>query len=300
MGTHLQRRGLAQWGAGQGALRALDPCPLPSPSSILWWGQGVCQPPGGLRRGGGERPRPSLTLTSGVGWDGGGLGSPPHPLPALGCRAPPQPSPCLPAAPQADLPPSAHGLSSRAAAPPILRLQAAPHHSDPQIPTLWHRQEAPASRSPCPSTSWAGVESRPAPGAHRVDPPRPGPGAGWGGLGWHQAPQKQIPTSFTTFSSFFFSTFFQKPSSAVRSWSPSKTIGSGSTRGHKAPLMEEAGAKPTAGAGGGSPRGGLRVSGGGCIGWGWGPSRDPSPGLSLVPGWEDGGPVCLPEPSTRG
>ena len=150
MGIHLQQWGLAQWGAGQGALRALDPCLLPSPSSVLWRGQGVCQPPGGLRRGGGEWPWPSLTLISGVGWDGGGLGSPPHPLPALGCRAPPQPSPCLPAAPRADLPPSTHGLSSRAAAPPILRLQAAPHHSDPQIPTLWHRQQAPASRSPCP------------------------------------------------------------------------------------------------------------------------------------------------------
>ena len=132
------------------------------------------------------------------------------------------------------------------------------------------------------SAAWVGGESRPAPGAHTVDPPRPGPRAGWGGLGWHQAPQKQIPSSFTTFSSFsFFSTFFQKPSSAVRSWSPSKTIGSGSTRGHKAPLMEEAGAKPTVGAGGGSPQRGLRVSWGGLYRVGVGPSRDPSPGSAL-------------------
>lgn len=87
----------------------------------------------------GQQPWPGLPLTSDVGWDGGGLGSPPYPLPALGCRPHlnPHPALCCLAAPQADLPPSAHELSSQAADLPILRPQAAPCHSDPQSPSLW-------------------------------------------------------------------------------------------------------------------------------------------------------------------
>lgn len=130
-------------GQGQGALWVPDPCLLPSPSSVSWRGQGSAASRRTAvwprRACSGQQPWPGLPLTSDVGWDSGGLGSPPYPLPALGCRPHlnPHPALCRLAAPQADLPPSAHELSSQAADLPILRPQAAPCHSDPQSPSLW-------------------------------------------------------------------------------------------------------------------------------------------------------------------
>ena len=88
---------------------------------------------------------------------------------------------------------------------------------------------------------------------------------------------------------FFFSTFFQKPSSAVHSWSPSKTIGSSSTRGHKAPLMAEAGAKPAVGEGAAGPERPQGVfRGQGWAGVGVGTQQGPQPRAqpcSWVGGW---------------
>lgn len=110
---------------------------------------------------------------------------------------------------------------------------------------------------------------------------------GWGGTGLRRS-KFLLPSQL--FPLFFFSTFFQKPSSAVHSWSPSKTIGSGSTRGHKAPLMAEAGAKPTAGEGSrgplARPQGVFR--GQGCTGVGVGAQQGPQPRAqpcSWLGGW---------------
>lgn len=135
--------------------------------------------------------------------------------------------------------------------------------------------------------------------------PGPRPREGWGGTGLSRG-KFLLPSQL--FPLIFFSSFFQKPSSAVRSWSPSKTMGTGSTRGHKAPLTAAVGAKPTVGVGeeGGrkgtrdAPSGGLWASSGGRAPRGWASRRDPRPRLGPISGGEDIGPLCLPKPSTSG
>lgn len=122
---------------------------------------------------------------------------------------------------------------------------------------------------------WGGGGPGPQPG------PRPGEGgAGWGGNGSAEANSFFLHKFFL----YFFSTFFQKPSSAFRSWSPSKTIGTGSTRGHKAPLTAGgAGAAATVGVGRrreeGAPRRGLRGSLEGPGGWEGALGRPGTPAL---------------------